>query len=401
LEPEKYHHDYRVEAWMFIGGNPVRKTVQPQVFVEGLKKIPFIVAIACHMDETTILADVVLPEHSALERSVVTVLGTPHQTISNEVSGLHMVRVRQPVPPVFNTKHIDDILTELAERLGILYGKGGLYDHLNNRVNRSILSDGLSLKGELKLDLNKKHSLEEIYDRQLRGWPHGGGRGLEDLNRTGVITHWVPRKHFYTYYYFPEGKTRHPFYFEHLKKVGDQLRGDLVKYQVGFPGIDDPEYVLDLYRPVPHWVENTEFRGPEEFDLWAITWRTPYFSNDVSDVTGNPWLAELFDRSPYDKGIYMNRNTARQKDLRDGEMVVVESRYGKTEGSLRVSELLHPDVLGIPGCYGLGTLESNPLGKSGPSWNSLLSIDDECLDPVSAGLETSPRVRVYKKVEKT
>ena len=28
------------------------------------------------------------------------------------------------------------------------------------------------------------------------------------------------------------------------------------------------------------------------------------------------------------------------------------ARYGKTEGPLHVSELLHPDVLGFPGCYG-------------------------------------------------
>ncbi len=371
LEPEKYYHDYRVEAWMSVGANPIRKIAQPQLFVEGLKKIPFIVAIAYHMDEPTILADVVLPEHCDLERSVVTVLGGAHQTISNEISGLHMARLRQPVPHLFNTRHIDDIFTELAERLGILYGKGGLYDRLNNGMDRTILSDGLNLNGEFKLDPEKKYTLEEIFDRQLRGWRHGEGQGLNDLEKTGLIARRVPRKEFYTYYYFPENKTRHPFYFERLKKVGDELRANLAKHNIAFPGIDDPETIFDLYRPVPHWVENAEFRAPEEFDLWAITWRTPYFSNDVNNLAGNPWLAELSGQDSYDEGIYINRATAQRKNLKDGETIIVESRYGKTEGRLRVSELFHPDIVGIPGCLGLGTLQSNPLSRRGANWNSL------------------------------
>jgi len=304
------------------------------------------------------------------------------------------------VPHLFNTKHVDDIFMELAERLGILRGKGGLYDRLNNRVDRTILSDGLNLNDGFKLDPDKKYTLEEIFDRQLRGWPHGEGKGLSDLKETGRIERWVPRKEFYTYYYFPENKTRHPFYFQHLKNVGDELRANLAKHKISFPGVDDPETVFDLYRPVPHWVENAEFNAPEEFDLYAITWRTPYFSNDVNNLAANPWLAELSGQDPYDEGIYMNSATAQRKDLKDGDMVIVESRYGKTEGRIRVSELFHPDTLGIPGCFGLGTLQSNPLGKRGANWNVLAPIDDGCLDPISAGLEGAPRVKVYKKAEK-
>ena len=56
-----------------------------------------------------------------------------------------------------------------------------------------------------------------------------------------------------------------------------------------------------------------------------------------------------------------------------------------------------PVGMGIPGCFGLGTLQTNPLGMKGPSWNSLLPIDDKCLDAVSAGLECAPRGKVYRK----
>ena len=308
-----------------------------------------------------------------------------------------MVQLRQPVPTLFNTKHIDDIFTELAERLGILYDEGGLYDHLNRSIDKWLIHDGLNLKGEHKLGLNKKYTLEEICDRQLRGWPYSDGQGLDDLKRTGFIARRVPRKKFYLYYYFPGNQTRHPFYFQHLKKVGDELRANLVKHNVSLPGIDDIDHIFDLYRPVPHWVENSEFRAPEEFDLWAINWRTPYHSNDVGNATGNPWLAEIYTEDPHEAVICMNSATAHRKKLKDGDTVIVESRYGKTEGRLHASELFHPDAVGISGCYGLGTLQSNPLGRRGPSWNSLLPIDDKTLDAVSAGQECSPRVKVLKK----
>lgn len=395
LEPEKYHHTYRIEAWMNLAGNPVRKTAQPQVYLEAFKKIPFMASVAYHMDESAILSDVVLPDNCALERLLVKVVKGASQNTNREVSGLHQVFIRQPVPTIVNTKDMDDILQELAERIGILYGKDGLYDHLN-QTKALILDDGLSIKEENNLELDRKHSLEEIYDRQLKSWKHDG-RGIDELKKVGVFTHWGSEKEFYHYYYFPDNKTRHPFYFQHLKNVGDELRANLKKHNLSFPGIDDPNYIFDLYRPIPHWVENSEFRAPEEFDLWVINWRTPYFSNDSCNVLGNPWLKEISEKDPFEEGVYLNSATAQRKNLKDGDIIVVESRYGKAEGTLHTTELLHPDAVGIPGCGGLGTIHSNPIMRRGTHWNSLLPLDDKTFDPISAGIECSPRVKVYKK----
>ncbi|MFC1909512.1 molybdopterin-dependent oxidoreductase, partial [Chloroflexota bacterium] len=400
LEPEKYHHDYRVEAWMTVGGNPIRKNAQPQIHVEALKKVPFVASFAYHMDETAILSDVLFPEHCTLERHLVKVLRPSHQTTGKEISGLHQAYIRQPVPAIFNTRHQDDIYMELAEKMGILYGEGGLYDQFNMMNDVIIQSDGLSLDEERKLELDKKYTLEEISDRQLKSWKRGDGRGIDELKKVGAFVHWVPEKEYFTYYYFPDNQTRHPFYFQHLKNVGDELRANLEKHNLSFPGIDDMDYIFDLYRPVPHWVENSEFRAPEKFDLWVINWRTPYFSSDSSNVSGNPWLAEISDQDPFENGIFMNSATAQRKNLKDGDTITVESRYGKTEGQLHVTELLHPDAVGMPGCRGLGTIQSNPLITKGAHWNSLLSLDDITLDGVSAGMESSPRVKVYKKEEK-
>ena len=397
LDPEKYYLPYRVEAWMSVGGNPIRQNAQPEAYVEGFKKLSFVVSIAFHMDEPAILSDVLLPEHSALERFRVTPFYPQHQSIDDEVNGLKMVQLREAVPTLFNTRHVDDIFTELAERLGILYGEGGLYDHLNHAIDWVDKTDGLNMNGEWKLDIHRKYTLEEIYDRQIRGWPYSGGKGLDDLKEKGYIEYRRPRKEFYLYYYFPDNQTRHPFYLMGLKEVGDRLKANLIKHNIPFPGIDDMDYIFDLYQPIPHWVESSEFRPPKEYDLWAINWKTPYIGNDAGNLTGNPWLAEIYAKDPWESVILVNPVTAERKKLRDGDMVVVESRYGRIEGRLRVSELFHPDAVGVGGSYGLGTHQSNPLNRLGPNFNALLSLDDKTLDGVSGGQDTAPAVKLTKK----
>ncbi len=188
LHPEKCYLPYRLDAWLTVGGNPIRQNAQPEQYVEGIRRLSFVVSVAFHMDEPAILSDVLLPEHSALERLRVAPFYLQHQSIDNEVSGLKMVQLREPVPTLFNTKNADDIFMDLAERLGILYGEGGLYDRLNQDLDWVDKEDGLNMNGEWKLDLHRRYSLEEIFDRQVRGWPYGGGKGLEDLRKKGIST---------------------------------------------------------------------------------------------------------------------------------------------------------------------------------------------------------------------
>ncbi|OGO24449.1 MAG: hypothetical protein A2144_01595 [Chloroflexi bacterium RBG_16_50_9] len=399
MNPEKYHIGYKIEAWLNFGGNVIRKNAQPERYVEAMKKVPFIVSFAYHIDEPTILADVVLPEHSAMERSLVSVLYPSHQTTGGEVIGFDTVRVRQPVPNLFDTRHCDDIYTEIAERVGFLCGAGGVYDYLNQQKHHALIDDGFYL-GNQKLDINRKHSLDEIYDRQMKSWSRGDGRGLEELNKDGFFLHPRSRKEYYTYYFFPENKTRHPFYFESLKKTGETLRANLRMHNLKFPGIENEEYIWEQYRPIPCWIENSEINAPPEYDLWVVNWKSPYCPHDSGNPNGNPWLAELYQQDPFDFTIFLNSATAKKKGLKDRDWITVESRYGKTEGIMRVTELIHPDAVGIPGSYGLGTIQSNPIFREGTHFNALLSLDDKTLDAIAAGQELSPRVKVYKSEAK-
>lgn len=397
LQPDKYHIGYGIDVWMNIGSNLIRKNAQPDFYIEVFKKIPFVVSFSYHFDEPTIMADVVLPVHSSMERSSCSVFVPPHQATGGEIAGMHMAYVRQPVRPVFNTRHVDDVLTDLAERVGILYGAGGLYDRLNKYEDRILRDDGFRLEGTgHELDVDRRHTLQEIYDRQLRSWRYGDGRGLKDLEKEGFMVRPAPKRDWYTYSFFPDNTTRHPFYFEHLKETGDTLRANLRKYGITFPGVDDEERIFEQYRAIPFWIENSEIRAPAEYDLWVINWKTSYYAHDPDNVGGNPWLAELSGKDPFDAGIFLNSETALRKGLEDGDAVEIESRYGKTTGIVRVTELIHPDAVGIPGSHGLGTIQSNPLNRVGTNINELYSLDDDTIDAVSGGQELSPRVKLRR-----
>jgi anaerobic selenocysteine-containing dehydrogenase len=401
LDPGTYHIDYVIDVLVNIGSNLIRKNAQPAFHEEVFRKVPFVVSFSYHFDEPTIMADVVLPVHSSMERSSCAVFVPPHQATGREITGINMAYLREPVPPVFNTRHVDDILTDLAERIGILYGEGGLYDRLNRFEDKILRDDGFRLAGtEHALEVDRKHALEDIYDRQLKSWRHGDGRGLEDLKKTGFFLHPAPRKHWYTYYFFPGNKTRHPFYFEHLKKTGDTLRANLRKYGIGFPGVANEDRVFEQYHAIPFWIENSEIQAPSEYDLWAINWKTPYYAHDPDNVGGNPWLVELSREDPFDAGVLINSGTALQKGLKDGDIVEIESRYGRTTGAVKTTELIHPDAVGIPGSHGLGTIQSNPLNRVGTNINVLYSMDEDTIDAVSAGQELSPRVKLRKTERK-
>lgn len=92
----------------------------------------------------------------------------------------------------------------------------------------------------------------------------------------------------------------------------------------------------------------------------------------------------------------MNPKTAAAKGIKDGDTIWVESRYGKTKGEVLVTDMIHPEVVGIPGMRGTGTLQQNPMMKPGPHFNRLIPMEDNTFDPVNGSLDVSPRVKIYK-----
>jgi anaerobic selenocysteine-containing dehydrogenase len=94
-----------------IHGDPVHTIPPATGFQEALSKVPFIVSFSSIMDDTAFQADLILPDHAALESwgDVIPLAGTREQVIG----------LMQPVvTPVFDTRQFPDVLMTAAHELG-------------------------------------------------------------------------------------------------------------------------------------------------------------------------------------------------------------------------------------------------------------------------------------------
>ena len=210
LEPEKYYLPYNIEAMLVCGANSIRGTCNRELFIEAFKKVPFTATFSINFDEVAMMADIVLPEHQFLERRYARFYLVAHQSTDDSIRGLVMAIGRNPVKPLFNTKRMDDVLIELADRMGFRTGPGGINDLVNI---------AFQLKGKNKLDLDKKYTIDEMIDRRVKQ-VFGNKYSFDYLLEHGVIYKYeATGKLGYNYYYWPGNRTRFPINFIRAKIV--------------------------------------------------------------------------------------------------------------------------------------------------------------------------------------
>ncbi|HYS43704.1 MAG TPA: molybdopterin-dependent oxidoreductase [Geobacteraceae bacterium] len=94
-----------------IQGDPVHAIPPATGFQEALARVPFIVSFSSLLDDTALQADLILPDHAALESwgDVIPLAGTRDRVIG----------LMQPVAtPVFDTRQFPDVLLAMANKLG-------------------------------------------------------------------------------------------------------------------------------------------------------------------------------------------------------------------------------------------------------------------------------------------
>lgn len=390
LTPEKYGIDYEIDALITYAANPIMGSVNPEEAIEAFRRIPFIATIPLVYDEMSQFADILLPESVIVERHALIEFG--HHVVQAADEPMLRVKgvlVQRPViPPVYDTRQADDIYIALAERAGFLFGEGGLNDHLNRE---------LGLTGDHALSLDTTYATPEIMDRIL-SQRYGDDHDLEWFAEHAVYPKMIAKKEAYNFYHHPWGATRYPIYFERLLASGERLRRHLA--EVGLAAVPgwDPDDLWSHYRPLPLWCPRPDEGAGEEFDLLAINWSTPQWRMSAGDQVGNVWVQEFVEvNDPYEYRILINTATARRKGLDDGEEVVVQAWHGgRTQGRLKLTELIFPEALGFPSNHGFKSRQRNPITHAGPHYNELLTGDEGTIDPVSAGIDRAPRVRIYR-----
>jgi anaerobic selenocysteine-containing dehydrogenase len=103
--------DSPVQVLFVSGTNPVYSMPDTQAVTQAFEKIPLVVSFSSYMDETAAQADLILPNHIYLERyeDVPIARGFPRPIIS---------LTRPVVAPLYNTRHVGDVIIQLAKDLG-------------------------------------------------------------------------------------------------------------------------------------------------------------------------------------------------------------------------------------------------------------------------------------------
>jgi len=332
--------------------------------------------ISCEplVDETAEFADIFFPAPSRLERLQV---GTELPGYMGGTIGLstYCINFSQPVvrKEEIRGREMLDIWIELAERAGFL-------PELNQAIN--VMWD---LKGEYRLELDKKYTYEEMQDRFAKSM-----FGPEyDLRYLSDIGHLKWKKSVKERYPRPFFRARAPIYYEHFIDAGTEVAR--VCRELGFEGRLD---VTD-YKPLPSWRPGPAHREIKPgFDLIAIPFRLPFLSHMW--MSHNPWLMELAEVHPWGLRIIINAKTASRHGIKNGDHVVVEAVTGyKVEGEVKLTECIHPEVVAISR-HG-GHWCSHPVAKNkGTLFNILIPPTLEYMDHIFPTFEGAVRVKVMK-----
>jgi molybdopterin-containing oxidoreductase family molybdopterin binding subunit len=388
-EPEKHGLEFHIKVRLVNYCNDLKSRANPLATVEALKAIPFHFGISYHFDEPTEMCDIVFPEPSPYERWEVFAPGMmgrwEYEGLADRINNYQGLR-HPVVTPIYNTKDWGDVMMELAARTGRL-------DKWNAAVNQT-----LALKDEYKLEPGKKYEWKDVLDRQLKStW--GEEFGVEWFRVNGPKgrpakgkAEWYP--------YTKNPKTRQPLYDEWLLWVAKQYREDRKK--AGLPDLPVVGGVeLDVYSeliPLPEWLGTGPLeKAGAEYDLYAVNYGDPLIGG-MCMAMENPWLTEYAARfNPYIMNVLINTTTAQTKGIKTGDRIEITSQFGHTvHGEAFVTEAVHPECLGIGGCYGSYSQNTNPNTLDGTHFNWLCSSNRADIGPSGPNIELSPKVKVRK-----
>ena len=255
---------------------------------------------------------------------------------------------------------------------------------------------------DYSLEVGIEHDREEIWDRICQAASHdlsGGAevRGLDWFKTNGYMLAEFPQLDWYLYPSLKEQGLRFELpYQERILRHGTELAHRL--HEIGVEWWDKQ---LDEYEPLPGyerfpdiWINYAKEvgRDPDEFPLWALTSRSTQYSWGAN--VGIPVIKEVADNVAGHRGVIINRKTARDLGIEDGDPVVIESVSGVTKGHAVLREGIRPDTVVMIGQFDHW---KTPVAKDFnlASLNSVTALAVSLTDGTGSSADIA-RVKLYR-----
>lgn len=353
---------YALDTLMLYMSNPLYARPQPPRWRQALAKVPFIISFSPFMDETVSeLADLVLPDHSFLERWED---AAPAPSVGHAVFG-----VRQPVvEPLHDTRATGDVVIDLAKRLG-----DGVADAFKWKDFKTAL-----LKRAVGIYKAKRGSIIE----------KKGGRFLKKLFDFG---YWSDEAYSFEawdeIFQTPSGKFE--FFsqtlLEKMKGAGDGVEAAVKGW--GYSGLDEV--------CLPHHVAVNWHGDATDFPLMLL----PFKPSTYAEGSGAnlPLLQQsvLYNGCPERvTEALMSPETAKAHGMENRETIEVESPFGRMQAVAHIAPGMALDTLCV--AHGGG---HTAFGRWAQGWgaNVMTIVDGSAIDPIGGATPLAgTRVRIRR-----
>ncbi|NBC47509.1 MAG: molybdopterin-dependent oxidoreductase [Gammaproteobacteria bacterium] len=357
----------RPDVYMWYCYQPVYSNGEMLENAEVLKSIPYLVCSTITYDESSSLADLILPDATYLERWDWEDMVSPKQIAE--------YYIRQPlVQPLGEARDFGDVCCDLAERMGFPLG----YKSKEEFVRMSCdMTPGVKEAGGF--EYMKKHGVWHDENAKPAYFGFKTQVAADELaadgvildEATGVYWNWTKSKAKSKAEAKEKGYTHTPkaykgyvaqrmpdgvyigFKPDKVNKSGYlEFYSDLMK-EKGLPE-------MPSYTPVPEHQE----MAPE--DLILTTYKVAVHTH--SRTTHLKWLAEIYHDNP----AWINPETAAERGIAAGDDIKVTSSVGEFTTKARVTEGIIPGVVAVS--FHVGRSQS---GRFASGNKSPLANDDD------------------------
>jgi anaerobic selenocysteine-containing dehydrogenase len=365
--PESIANDdpYPVNALFLYYTNPLFSSPEVEPVREALKKVPFVVSFSPFLDESSMYADLILPDHTYLERL---------QDVEMVPStGYPVVGLRQPVvAPLYDTRHSGDVLIQIAKELGGTVAQAFPWDNFEELLQYRVNGLWRSEQGDI-IATEYQYFWEQFRLRSL--WSDPPYR-FGEWNRVFAT---------------PSGG--YEFYAQGLKAdlaeaAGDEGKLDALLAKMGVQAQGDEAFL-------PHYEPPRSVGDPAEYPFFLNTYKL--MTHAEGRGANQPHLQEILGthlQQHWDSWLEINPKVARYLEIAHGDEVWIESPTGER---LRVRAIHYegarPDVINVP--FELGHEAYGRWAKGRGVNPNRLVVNDT--NPLTGTLNPfATRVKVYK-----
>ena len=338
LELAEDAREGRIQVLIVNQANPVFTMPAAAGIGEALAQIPLIVSLSSFMDETTAMADLILPSHTYLE--------SWGDDFPEPGVGFRAGAISQPVvSPLYDTRDTGDTLLAVAAAVNPDGALTAATTEEYLRAQWRAIFEGDAPAEEVTAEAqeaNAAETVEAAAEVVAQEAPEGAAADAP-ADAEAAVAQVAPAEGAVATDPDPAGWMPDAFdeFWNSLLRAG--VWGENTRAEQGPVSVDAS--VIDAIG-----VDAPEFAGSSESYPFILQ---PYLSLNMHDGSGAnlPWMQELPDPLTsvvYGSWLEINPATAQELGLRDGDLVEVESPDGTVSVPVLTFPAIMPNVVAMP-----------------------------------------------------